>query len=108
MTRSTVPASITLTDDSTCPIIHMDDRDGGHFQIASGDVVSIEWYACPTKDGTFKEAIDPDSGSAITQTVADTGDYVIPYALNGRLFLQPRAADGTAGVMVIGVKTPFS
>jgi hypothetical protein len=83
----------------------MDGFGGGHFQIASGNVVSIEWYACPTAGGTFKAAINPETGTGLTQTVATSGDYVIPYALNGRGFLQPRCASGTSGTMILGKKT---
>ena len=105
-TQVVVPDSaLTLTDSASSAKFAMDGFAGGHFQIVEGDVISIEWYACPTIGGTFKAAIDPTTGEAITQTVATTGDYVIPYDLNGRGFLQPRCATGTSGTMILGKKT---
>lgn len=97
--------ALTLTDSSTSAKFSMDGFAAVEFQIVSGTVVSIEWYACPTAGGTYKAAIDPSTGTAITQTVATSGDYVVPYALNGRSWLQPRAASGTSGSMIIGKKT---
>lgn len=102
--QSVVPDPITLQADETSGVFSMNSFAGGHFQIDSGDVTSISWYASPKADGTFKEMIDPSTGLAVTQTVSLTGDYAIPYSGNGRLWLQPRIGTGTTGVMSFGIK----
>lgn len=101
--RVSPDATLTITDDvSTTCTINMEGVDGGHFQISSGTVITITWQA--SVDGTnYKPCLD-STGTAVTQTVNTTNDFLLPTTLNGRNLIRPVAASGTSGVLLMFVK----
>ena len=96
-------STLTITDSAatTCEL-NLEGVDGGHFQISSGSVITITWHA--SVDGTtFKPCLD-STGTAVTQTVNTTNDFLLPTTLNGRNRVRPVAGSGTSGVLLAFVK----
>lgn len=100
MANSDLYSPITVgTTAGASGVIDLQLFDGGHYQVASGSVAEITWYASP--DGsTYKPAYF--EGSPVKQTVNTTNDFEIPTGLNGRRYL--KAVGDATGVINVGVK----
>lgn len=83
----------------TSNVIDLQLFDGGHYQVASGSVATITWYASP--DGTTYKPAYFD-GSPVAQSVDTTNDFEIPTGLNGRRYL--KAVGDATGVINVGIK----
>lgn len=80
---------VELTDSSTTtPVISFGHAIAGEIRIDAGEaMVTLTYFSCNTKDGTFYPCRD-SSGTAITQTVAHTNAYQLPASIIGRKFIR--------------------
>lgn len=75
----------------------------GEIYIPTGSTItSLTYHASPTSAGTYLPAQDA-SGSAVTQTVAETKCYPIPAILFGAGML--KIVGNASGDVIVGLKT---